>query len=263
VITELPTVIEPPDGSATWGSSAVDHPMRAVTRAVAFEPDGWTPERQAEVVALFDSLAPEWTTRDVAGRELPIIDALDRGLAALPPVHRSVALELGGGTGLYSAILAERFPTLVTLDLSWEMVRLVPDGPALPVQGDGDALFPGELIDAILRVDAGAAEGLALDADDRVDVAGEVVRRGHDLVHDGAGVGADPIDPFLFGQRTALGDIAEGVDRHVGLDMPHGADDGRGIDAARQSRAQRHIAAQMQPHAVEEGLAKGLGRVLE
>jgi len=140
VITELPTVIEPPDGSATWGSSAVDHPMRAVTRAVAFEPDGWTPERQAEVVALFDSLAPEWTTRDVAGRELPIIDALDRGLAALPPVHRSVALELGGGTGLYSAILAERFPTLVTLDLSWEMVRLVPDGPALPVQGDGSRL---------------------------------------------------------------------------------------------------------------------------
>ncbi len=31
--------------------------------------------------------------------------------------RRSVALELGGGTGLYSAILAQHFPTLVTLDL--------------------------------------------------------------------------------------------------------------------------------------------------
>jgi len=140
VITELPVVIERPDGSTTWGASAVDHPMRAVTRAVAFEPDGWTPERQAEVVALFDSLAPEWTTRDVAGRELPIVDALDRGLTALPPARRSRAVELGGGTGLYSSIMAEHFASLVTVDLSWEMVRLVPDGPAFPVQGDGSRL---------------------------------------------------------------------------------------------------------------------------
>lgn len=153
MITELPVVIERPDGSTTWGASALDHPMRAVTRAVAFEPDGWTPERQAEVVALFDSLAPEWTTRDVAGRELPIIDALDRGLAALPPARRSVAVELGGGTGLYSAIVAEHFSTLITLDLSWEMVRLVPDGPALPVQGDGSRLpLADGALDALVLV---------------------------------------------------------------------------------------------------------------
>ncbi|MGN6694692.1 MAG: hypothetical protein ACTHN0_10995, partial [Aquihabitans sp.] len=68
MITELPVVIEAPEGEATWGAAAVDHPMRAVTRAVAFDPDGWTAERQAEVVALFDSLAPEWTSRDVPGR---------------------------------------------------------------------------------------------------------------------------------------------------------------------------------------------------
>jgi SAM-dependent methyltransferase len=153
VITELPVVIDRPDGSTTWGDSAKDHPMRAVTRAVAFDPHGWTPERQAEVVALFDSLAPEWTTRDVKGRELPIIDALDRGLDALGTARRSLALELGGGTGLYSAILAERFATVVTLDLSWEMVRLVPAGPALPVQGDGSQLplAPGSL-DALVLV---------------------------------------------------------------------------------------------------------------
>lgn len=140
MITELPAVIDAPDGEASWGAAAVDHPMRTVTRAVAFDPEGWTPQRQAEVVELFDRLAPEWSSRDVAGRELPILDALDRGLGALAPAGRSVALELGGGTGLYSAALAERFPTLVTLDLSWEMIRLVPEGPALPVQGDGSRL---------------------------------------------------------------------------------------------------------------------------
>ena len=69
-----------------------------------------------------------------------MLDALDRGLAAAPAADRRVAVELGGGTGLYSAALAERFATLVTIDISTEMIRLVPDGPALPVQGDGSRL---------------------------------------------------------------------------------------------------------------------------
>lgn len=153
MITQLPAVIAAPDGEATWGSSAAGHPMRAVTRAVAFDPDGWTPERQAEVVALFDSLAPEWTSRDVPGRELPILDALDRGLAAMASRPLGPAVELGGGTGLYSAAMAERFATLVTLDLSWEMIRLVPEGPALPVQGDGARLpFADGRVDALVLV---------------------------------------------------------------------------------------------------------------
>ena len=58
------------------------------------------PERQAEVVELFDRLAPEWSSRDVAGRKLPIVDALDRGVAAAPVAERTVALELGGGSGV-------------------------------------------------------------------------------------------------------------------------------------------------------------------
>lgn len=153
MITALPVVIEPPDGEATWGAAAVDHPMRAVTRAVAFDPDGWTPERQAEVVALFDSLAPEWTSRDVPGRELPIVDALDRGLGALGVESLGRAVELGGGTGLYSAAMAERAATLVTLDISWEMIRLVPDGLALAVQGDGSQLpFADGALDALVLV---------------------------------------------------------------------------------------------------------------
>lgn len=153
MITELPVVVSAPEGEASWGSAAVDHPMRAVTRAVAFDPDGWTPERQAQVVELFDTLAPEWSSRDVAGRELPILDALDRGLVAAPAAVRRVAIELGGGTGLYSASMADRFEDLVTLDISWEMIRLVPVGPSLRVQGDGSKLpVADRSVDALVLV---------------------------------------------------------------------------------------------------------------
>ena len=153
MITSLPVIDPQSPDAASWGSSAVDHPMREITRAVAFDPDGWTPERQARVVELFDSLAPEWNTRDVPGRELPMLDALDRGLAQAPPAPRLVAVELGGGTGLYSGALAERFPTLVSVDISSEMIRLVPPGPVLPVQADGSRLpFAGGAIDALVLV---------------------------------------------------------------------------------------------------------------
>lgn len=153
MVTPLPATVVEPARDATWGSTALDHPMRAVTRAVAFEPDGWTPERQAQVVELFDSLAPEWTSRDVAGRELPMLDALERGLAAAPPADRRIAVELGGGTGLYSEALAAHFATLVTMDISTEMIRLVPAGSAIAVQGDGSRLpHPDGCLDALILV---------------------------------------------------------------------------------------------------------------
>lgn len=152
MITELPVTIERPDESATWGAAAADHPMRAVTRAVAFDPDGWTPERQAEVVALFDSLAPEWNDRDVPDRRLPILDALDRGLAAAPTGRRAVALELGGGTGLNLTTIGDRFDTIATLDISAEMLRLAPPEVAR-VQGDGAQLpLPPGSVDALILI---------------------------------------------------------------------------------------------------------------
>src|SRR4051812_43274095 len=66
VITELPRLVPIPDDAPPSGLTA-DHPMRHITRAVAFEPDGWTTERKAAVVTLFDSLADEWLTRDKPG----------------------------------------------------------------------------------------------------------------------------------------------------------------------------------------------------
>jgi SAM-dependent methyltransferase len=139
VITPLDPVIAPPDGDPPAGLNA-DHPMRVVTRAVAFDPDGWTERRRAEVAELFDRLADEWHTRDAPGREAPLLDALERGIGAAPPAERRVAIDIGAGTGIYTRHLAERFGPLVSLDLSGEMLRRAPRAPALRVQGDASAL---------------------------------------------------------------------------------------------------------------------------
>ncbi|MHB1854010.1 MAG: class I SAM-dependent DNA methyltransferase [Acidimicrobiales bacterium] len=139
-----------------------DHPMRKVTRQIAFDPDGWTPERAAKVLELFDSLAPTWDQRDGGGRgdalRLVLGDALDRA----GPIRPGLCLEVGCGTGSATGQLVPRFAGVVGLDLSYEMLvrasgapsgRLQADGANLPVRNGGaDAvalvnafLFPGEV----------------------------------------------------------------------------------------------------------------------
>lgn len=111
-----------------------DHPMRHVTRQVAFEPDGWTPARAAKVAALFDGLAPQWHTRLTEGRVETVADALDRG-----GVTGTSCVELGSGTGFATASLAARFDVVVACDLSSAMLRLAP--PVAPrVQADAARL---------------------------------------------------------------------------------------------------------------------------
>jgi SAM-dependent methyltransferase len=143
VIVEFDPVVPPPDEDAPTGLNA-DHPMRAVTRAVAFDPEGWTERRRAEVAGLFDSLAPDWDTRDVPGREAPLLDALDRGLAAAPAASgradRRVAVDIGAGTGLYTRFLTDRFDLVVALDLAGEMLRHAAPEVTVRVQGDGAVL---------------------------------------------------------------------------------------------------------------------------
>jgi ubiquinone/menaquinone biosynthesis C-methylase UbiE len=127
--------------------------MRQVTRAVAFEPDGWTSERRAQVQELFDGLADQWNTRDVPGREAPVLDALRRGLDAAPELDHHLALELGAGTGLFSRELAARFPEVVALDLAYEMLRRAPAGPAHRVQADAHHLPVADgSVDALVLV---------------------------------------------------------------------------------------------------------------
>jgi SAM-dependent methyltransferase len=131
--------------------------MRKVTRQVAFDPGGWTPERRAKVAALFDSLAGEWHTRDHALRMVPLADAYERGGG----VGYGTVLELGSGVGLATAWLAARASLLIAVELSAEMLRRSPasaapllaaDAAELPIRtGSVDAvvlmnmlLFPAE-----------------------------------------------------------------------------------------------------------------------
>lgn len=133
-LEHLPVVV-PVRHQREAGANA-DHPMRTVTRQVAFEPDGWTPERRAKVAELFDGLAPEWHTREVPGRYDALNDALERG--GVPT--DGPTLELGSGTGLSTPLLADHFPGLIAADLSIEMLRLAPADAAPRLQADSSQL---------------------------------------------------------------------------------------------------------------------------
>ncbi|MEO1062648.1 MAG: class I SAM-dependent methyltransferase [Actinomycetota bacterium] len=129
------------------GPGGPDHPMRKVTVQVAFDPEGWTPERRAKVADLFDSLAPEWHTRYGPGRHAPLVDALDRGEVS----GDGHCLELGSGVGLTTALLADRFEVVHALDLSIEMLRRSPEEPAPRVLGDSSRLpYPDRSVATII-----------------------------------------------------------------------------------------------------------------
>lgn len=154
MITDLPGTIEPAQGDPPPGLAS-DHPMRAVTRAVAFDRDGWTDARRQQVADLFDALADDWSSRDVPGREAPVLDALDRGLDAAPSARRAVAVDIGAGDGIHSRHLAPHFDVLVSVDLSRQMLRNAPAGPALRVQGDASRLpMPARSVDALILANA-------------------------------------------------------------------------------------------------------------
>lgn len=132
MISELPpapSTVDPPTGAGP------DHPMRQVTREVAFE-GGWSPGRAAKVAELFDSLAPTWAdSHDSEARQAVLRDALDR--ADLPAGR---CLELGSGTGLGTRSLAAHFALVVAVDLSAGMLALAPAGLGARVRADSARL---------------------------------------------------------------------------------------------------------------------------
>lgn len=125
-----------------------DHPMRQVTRQVAFE-DGWSPGRAAKVAELFDSLAPGWSAGHSGGvRVAPLRDALRRG--ELDP--GGCWLELGSGTGVGTAELAGAVSRLVAVDLSAGMLANAP-AVAPRVRADASVLpFPDAAFDVAVLV---------------------------------------------------------------------------------------------------------------
>jgi len=114
--------------------------MRIATRrAAGLDADGWTRELRDQVEDYFDNLAGDWHTRSSPERTAVVKDALSRGLRPIG-TPRGVAVEVGSGIGAYSGLLAERFATVMAVDLSWEMLKRAPIGPAHRVQADGARL---------------------------------------------------------------------------------------------------------------------------
>lgn len=127
--------LEPVHPVETGDGAGADHPMRKVTRQVAFD-GSWDSARAAKVADLFSSMASEWTeSHDVAGRYLGLTDALQRG-----EVQPGRAVELGSGTGLGTRMLADHFDAVTALDLSREMLRNAPAEYGSRVQGDSACL---------------------------------------------------------------------------------------------------------------------------
>lgn len=141
-----------------------DHPMRLLTRAMAFgEP--WTDDDAARVTQVFDELAPSWSTDHVDPlKAAPLLDAIDRGDVATTGRW----IELGSGTGAGCRTLDGRVEEHLSLDLSYQMLAHAPehaprvqaDSSQLPLADDtadvvlmiNMLLFPEE-VDRILRPD--------------------------------------------------------------------------------------------------------------
>ena len=134
-LVHLPRTVPAAPGRPEVGGP--DHPIRAITRQIAFESDGWKRERATKVRALFDGLAPEWQARHTAERAEALRDALERGDVGS---RRHRCLELGCGTGFGTEALTSRFETVVAVDLSGEMLARAPEDAAHYVQADAGTL---------------------------------------------------------------------------------------------------------------------------
>jgi SAM-dependent methyltransferase len=132
-LVELPRVIAALPGRPVWGDAA--RPMQDLTRAIALGDGAWTPERRAQIGALFDSLAPGWKVRDAATRHDALRDAPTRG----GPFPTGWCLEVGSGTGNATADLRAAFDDVVSFDISLEMLKLA-DAGAVRVRSDASAL---------------------------------------------------------------------------------------------------------------------------
>ena len=129
------------EGHQSSGMGGPDHPMRIATRrAAGLDAGGWTPELRKEVGEFFDTLSGEWHTRTSPQRTAVVMDALERGLGRRAS-QVGVAVEVGSGIGSYSGLLAQRFATVLAIDLSLAMLRLAPIGIAHRIQADG-AMLP-------------------------------------------------------------------------------------------------------------------------
>jgi len=146
VIVDLPAH---PEYRAPDDYAGPDHPMRQLTRAIAFgEP--WTTTDAERVAAVFDGLAAEWSERHVdPTKAAPVLDAIERGR---PPLDARW-IELGAGTGAGARLLHGRVREQISVDLSEQMLAHAPSGLAPKIRADSSCLpFADDTADVVLLI---------------------------------------------------------------------------------------------------------------
>lgn len=146
MITYLPAH---PDAREPEPFAGTDHPMRRLTRAIAFG-EAWKRDDADRVTAVFDQLARSWSEEHVDPVKASVLhDAIDRGRVPLGGLW----LELGSGTGAGTRILHELGVSHVAVDLSWEMLANAPGELAPRVRADAsNTPFRENAFDAILLI---------------------------------------------------------------------------------------------------------------
>ena len=137
MVRRLDWIVEPDPPRPAATDEHATHPIRAVTRQIAFEPGGWTTERRAKVAELFDGLAPGWHSHlQDPQRTAPLEDAYARG--DIP--RGGTCLEVGSGDGQNTAFLATNHDHVVAADLSIEMLVRAPAEAGARVRADSGSL---------------------------------------------------------------------------------------------------------------------------
>jgi len=138
-----------PDASDPEPFAGPDHPIRKITRLMAFG-GKWRPTNATNMAELFDGMAAEWSERHVdPTKRAPVVDGLDRGGTPLGGDW----LELGAGTGAGARVLNGRVGSLICSDLSMGMLSYAPGELAPRVQADATTLpFADNTFDAVLMI---------------------------------------------------------------------------------------------------------------
>ncbi len=138
MISSLARVVPAQPGKPARPEAAA---VQARSRAIAEDPGRWSATLARQTTDEFTRLAPVWDDSRGRYRPIPLRDALERG----GPFPAGLCVEVGCGTGLLTEFVAAVWPQVLSLDLTWEMVRRSParlrvnaDAARLPV-ADGAA----------------------------------------------------------------------------------------------------------------------------
>ncbi|MFJ4573701.1 class I SAM-dependent methyltransferase [Streptomyces sp. NPDC088846] len=131
----LPRMLPSPDGKPIPSHDTAES-FRAFARDLTAGRRLRTPEAARFFSDLFDRYAASRDTGQATGRDDPLHDALARG----GPIPHDPCWELGSGTGLFSPLLAGTFPTVISIDLSEQMLRRAAGRSPVRCRADTGAL---------------------------------------------------------------------------------------------------------------------------